>query len=120
MDYAPTSTTPAQAKHAAATERGRRTLWQGLALDLGVAIAVTLLAWLPDADVASSTAWIILGTALLKSVLTAVASYVMRLKVDPAREAELVDGAYLITDLDSGDQRLVDEAPPSGTGTPIN
>ena len=112
MDYAPTTADPQQAKHAAATERGRRTLWQGLALDLAIAVAVTLLAWLPDADVASSTAWLILGTALVKSVLTALASYVMRLKVQPAKEAELVDGAYLITDLDTGRQNMTDEAPP--------
>lgn len=112
MDYAPTSDTPQQATHRAAGERGRRTLWQGLALDLAIAVAVTLLAWLPDADVASSTAWVILGTALLKSVLTALASYVMRLKVAPAQEAELVDGAYLITDLDTGKGAVTDEAPP--------
>jgi hypothetical protein len=115
MDYAPTSTTPQQAKHAAAVERGTRTAWQGLAIDVAIAVAVVLLAWLPDADVASSTAWVILGTAVLKSVLTAIASYVVRLKVDPTREAELVDGAYLITDLDTGDQRLTGEAPPEGT-----
>ena len=41
---------------------------------------------LPDADLASSTAWVILGTAVAKSVLTALASYVMRLKVAPAEE----------------------------------
>lgn len=113
MDHAPTSSTPAQATHAAATERGRRTLWQGLALDVAIAIAMVLLVWLPDADVTSAEGWIILGTAVVKSVLTALASYVMRLKVAPAQEAELVDGAYLITDLDTGTGRLADEAPPT-------
>lgn len=71
---------------AAAAERGRRTIVQGLAIDVAVAVAVVLLAWLPDADLASSTAWVILGTAVAKSVLTALASYVMRLKVAPAEE----------------------------------
>lgn len=71
---------------AAAAERGRRTAIQGLAIDVAVAVAVVLLAWLPDADLASSTAWVILGTAVAKSVLTALASYVMRLKVAPAEE----------------------------------
>lgn len=66
--------------------RSRRTFVQGLAVDVCVAVAVTLLAWLPDADVATSTAWIILGTAVLKSVLTAVASYVARLKITPLDE----------------------------------
>lgn len=107
------TTTPAQATHAAAAERGRRTLWQGLALDVAIAVAMVLLVWLPDADVTSAEGWVILGTALLKTVLTAVASYVMRLKVQPAKEAELVDGAYLITDLDTGAQRMADEAPPA-------
>ena len=107
------STTPAEATRAAAVERGTRTLWQGLGLDVAIAVAMVLLMWLPDADVSSSEAWLVLGTALVKSVLTAVASYVLRLKKPPTQEAELVDGAYLITDLDSGDQHLADEAPPS-------
>lgn len=71
---------------AAAAERGTRTLLQGVAIDLAVAVAVVLLAWLPDADVSSREGWIILGTALVKSVLTALASYVMRLKVTPKAE----------------------------------
>lgn len=74
-------TTPAV--QADATQRAKRTLIQGIALDVAVAIAVALLAWLPDADLTSKQAWIILGTSLAKTVLTAVASYVMRLKVRP-------------------------------------
>ena len=66
-----------------ATDRARRTLFQGLAIDVAVAIAAALLVWLPDADISSSEAWIVLGTTLAKTVLTAVASFVMRLKVDP-------------------------------------
>lgn len=74
-------TTPAT--KADAVQRGKRTLIQGVALDVAVAVAVALLAWLPDADVSSRQAWIILGTSVAKTVLTAVASYVMRLKVAP-------------------------------------
>lgn len=74
-------TTPAV--QADATQRAKRTFIQGLGIDLAVAIAVALLAWLPDADLTSKQAWIILGTSLAKTVLTAVASYVMRLKVRP-------------------------------------
>lgn len=67
-----------------ATDRAWRTLVQGLAIDIGVATAAALLVWLPDADISSAEAWIVLGTTLAKTVLTAVASFVMRLKVDPA------------------------------------
>lgn len=66
-----------------ATQRAKRTFIQGIVLDVAVAVAVALLAWLPDADLTSKQAWIILGTSLAKTVLTAVASYVMRLKVAP-------------------------------------
>ena len=74
-------TTPAV--QADAAQRAKRTFIQGIALDVAVAIAVALLAWLPDADLTNKQAWIILGTSLAKTVLTAVASYVMRLKVRP-------------------------------------
>lgn len=67
-----------------AQARAGRTLLQGLAVDLLVAIATALLFWLPDADLSSKEAWIVLGTSLAKTVLTAAASYVMRLKVDPS------------------------------------
>lgn len=66
-----------------ATERGKRTFIQGLAVDVVLAIAAALLVWLPDADVSSREAWLVLGAALVKTVLTAAASYVMRLKVAP-------------------------------------
>ena len=71
------------AVQADAKQRAKRTFIQGIALDVAVAVAVALLAWLPDADLTSKQAWIILGTSLAKTVLTAVASYVMRLKVRP-------------------------------------
>lgn len=74
---------PTTATQADAANRGYRTFLQGVAIDVAVAIAVALLAWLPDADLSSREAWIVLGTAVGKTVLTAVASYVMRLKVTP-------------------------------------
>ena len=77
---------------AAAVERGRRTLIQGLAIDLAVAVAVVLLAWLPDADLTAGEAWLALGVAVGKSLLTALASYVMRLKVAPAEETASAGG----------------------------
>ncbi len=72
-----------RAVQADATERGKRTFVQGLAVDVLFAIATTLLLWLPDADLSSREAWLVIGTALLKTALTAAASYVMRLKVAP-------------------------------------
>lgn len=89
------ASTPA---HRAAVERATRTLWQGLGIDVAVAIAAALLAWLPDADVLNGSAWLLLATVLLKTVLQAIAAYVMRLKVAPLREAPIVDGAHVITD----------------------
>lgn len=85
---------------AAAVERGTRSLYQGLGIDLAVAVAMVLLMWLPDADLSSRQAWLILGTAAAKSVLTAAASYVMRLKIPPTEEAPVVNGAQVITRLE--------------------
>ena len=79
------STTATQAD---AANRGFRTLVQGAAIDIAVAIAAALLLWLPQADVADPVAWTMLGTAVAKSVLTAIASYVMRLKVTPPAVTE--------------------------------
>lgn len=67
-----------------ARERSARTFVQGLAIDLAIAVAAVLLVWLPDADLSARAAWIVLGTAVAKSVLTAAASYVMRLKLAPS------------------------------------
>lgn len=65
-----------------ARNRALRSIVQGLAVDVLVAVATALLLWLPDADLSSREAWIVLGTALAKTVMQAVASYVMRLKLD--------------------------------------
>jgi hypothetical protein len=82
---------------ASARERALRTFYTGLGLDVAVAVAAALLAWLPAADVADRTAWLVLLASLLKTVLQAVASYIIRLRVTPAEEAPLIDGAYLVT-----------------------
>ena len=65
-----------------ARNRAARTLYQGLVLDVLVAIGVALAAWLPDADVTAGEAWAILAASLAKSVLQAGASWLMRLKLD--------------------------------------
>lgn len=67
-----------------AVSRSKRTLIQGLLIDLVVAVSAALLVWLPDADLSSRAAWTILGVSLAKTILTSAASYIMRLKVAPS------------------------------------
>lgn len=67
-----------------ARDRRTRTLLQGLGIDILIAVAAALAVWLPDADITSREAWIVLGTALVKTVLQAATAYVMRLKLPPA------------------------------------
>ena len=74
---------------AAAQERAWRTFAQGAGFDILLAIAAAVLVWVPDANVSSGEAWSVLGISVLKSVLTAAASYVMRLKSQPATETEV-------------------------------
>lgn len=63
-----------------AVTRSKRTLIQGVAVDALVAACAVLLVWLPDADITKREAWVVLGVSVAKSVLTAVASYVMRIR----------------------------------------
>ena len=84
---------------ASALERAIRTFKTGIGIDIGVAVAMALLAWLPDADISNRTAWLILAGTLVKTILQAAASYVVRLKSTPKQEAPVVDGAYLVTDI---------------------
>lgn len=63
-----------------ATDRSKRTLLQGVAVDALVAACAVLLVWLPDADITKREAWAVLAVSVTKSVLTAVASYVMRVR----------------------------------------
>lgn len=70
-----------------AKQRATRTLVQGLLIDVAVAAgtaATATLATLEGNDLLAGAAWIALGTSVLKSVLTAGASYLARLKVPPA------------------------------------
>lgn len=82
--------TPTPATRSARTDaaqRSIRTLVQGLAIDALVAAgaaATAVLSTMEGDDLLAGASWIVLGTSVLKSVLTAVASYVARLKVPPA------------------------------------
>lgn len=65
-----------------ARNRAVRAFLQGLAIDVLTAVAAALLLWLPDADLSSRDAWVVLATGLARTLLGTVASYVMRLKLD--------------------------------------
>lgn len=72
--------------HADAKQRSIRTLVQGLAIDCAVAAgagATAALATIDGNELLTTAAWIALGTSVLKSVLTAGASYLARLKLPP-------------------------------------
>ena len=65
-----------------ARSRSWRTLVQGLAIDITVAV-IAVLAMLTDMDPFAKETWILLGALVIKSVVTAIVSYFMRLKVTP-------------------------------------
>lgn len=67
-----------------ARNRALRTLWTALGIDLAVAIGLAASTWIADADVSSPAAWGALGILVTKSLVQAVASYLVRLKVAPA------------------------------------
>jgi len=62
--------------------RALRTFWQGFSVDLAVAAVAVLVPLL--SDVRFTGAWAAaLGAALLKTITTAIASYVARIKIPP-------------------------------------
>lgn len=65
-----------------ARNRALRTFLQGLGLDLLTAVAAAVLLWLPDADLSSQDAWLVLGTGLVRTVMQTAFAYIMRLKLD--------------------------------------
>jgi hypothetical protein len=65
-----------------ARNRALRSFVQGVAIDIATALAALLLVWLPDADLSSRDAWIVLATGAARTVLQSIASYVMRAKLD--------------------------------------
>lgn len=82
--------TRASLKHADAKQRSIRTLLQGLTVDVLVAagaVTVAVVATWDGDDVLALASWVALGAAVAKSALTAVASYVARLKVPPSDPA---------------------------------
>lgn len=74
-----------------ARQRSFRTLLQGLAIDVLVAVGTTVLlvlGTLDDSELLTAGAWIVIATSVGKSVLTAVASFLARLAVPPSTPPE--------------------------------
>jgi hypothetical protein len=69
--------------HADALERAARTLWTGIGIDAAVAIGSGVLLELQGGDITSPLFWGAIGGLVVKSILTASASYLVRLKVTP-------------------------------------
>lgn len=72
-----------EVKLASAKSRSLRTLLQGLAFDVILGIVVIVGPIVAGLDLSTGAGWAILGGSIAKSILTSVASYVMRLKVTP-------------------------------------
>lgn len=72
-----------QVTKADALQRAVRTLWQGFGTDALVAIGAGLVLLLGDVEVTTTAFWAALGVLILKSFLTALASYLQRLKNAP-------------------------------------
>lgn len=75
-------TTPTRALKADARNRAKRTLLQGLAIDVLVAIGTAMAMWLPDAMITAGESWLVLGVSVAKTAMTVLASWLMRLKLD--------------------------------------
>lgn len=67
-----------------AFNRAVRTLWTGFGVDAAAAVGAGALTLLNGGDVMSPLFWTAVGTLAAKSIVTAFASYLVRLKFTPA------------------------------------
>ncbi|WP_024816981.1 hypothetical protein [Arthrobacter sp. 31Y] len=70
-------------RHSDAFERALRTLWVAVGIDIVSAIGVGLTSLMVEQDVTSGLFWAGFGVLVVKSVLSSVAAYLVRLKVAP-------------------------------------
>jgi hypothetical protein len=68
-----------------ANNRGVRAIWQGLSVDVLIAVALLVTNILTDANGWSDLDWKIIGFTLMKTVLMAVAAFVMRRYLDGSK-----------------------------------
>jgi hypothetical protein len=66
-----------------ALNRAARTLYTAFGADALILIGAGLLTMLDTVDISSTTFWMGLGLLIVKSVLTALGSYLLRLKKAP-------------------------------------
>lgn len=74
-----------------ALQRALRTLWQGFGTDALIAIGAGLVLLLDGGDVLSPVFWAGVGVLIVKSVLVSLASYLQRLRKEPAPLATPAD-----------------------------
>lgn len=63
-----------------ARQRAMNTLWQGFGVDAAATIGLGLTELVGSADVSTTFFWSALGILILKSLLTSLATYLVRLK----------------------------------------
>lgn len=68
-----------------ATNRGWRSFLQGLGIDVVVAVALVLSTFWVGVNGWGDIQWAILSFSVVKSIVQAIAAYVMRLWLDPSR-----------------------------------
>lgn len=68
-----------------ATNRAWRSFLQGLGIDVLVAVSMLVYTIFDEAEAWGQLEWGVIGFSLLKTVLVAVASFVMRRFMDPSR-----------------------------------
>lgn len=78
-------------KKADARSRALRTFLQNLGIDLALSLVAVLMVAIPTLDVTSKEAWAALGVLLLKTLISAPISYLMRLKRPPQFPGSVVE-----------------------------
>lgn len=80
MSHALVTASPTRAD---AFNRAVRTLWTGFGVDAAATIGAGTLTLLNGGDVTSPIFWTAVGALAAKSIVTAIASYMVRLKFTP-------------------------------------
>lgn len=71
-----------------ALNRAWRTLYTALGADVALLVGTGLLALLDSVEITSQAFWVGLGILVVKSILTALGSYLLRLKKAPRVDPE--------------------------------
>lgn len=71
-----------------AINRAARTLWQGVGIDIVVAVALVVGSYIATADGWGAIEWTLLAFSVFKSVVQAVVAYITRRYVDTSRRLQ--------------------------------